>query len=441
MLTKFQHHLAFNNLIDPTDRILLAVSGGIDSMVMLRLFQMADFKIAVAHCNFGLRGKESDADEAFVKNKCTIAGVPFFSKRFETNNYAAQHGVSIQMAARAMRYQWFDALMKSEGLTKLATAHHLQDALETVLLNFSRGTGLDGMQGIVAINGNRIRPLLFAAKYEIESFAAEEQIAWREDESNQTEDYQRNFIRHKILPQFKALNPSLLVTFSDYQLKMGAAREFSQWGISEWKRKYWSESDGRIKILKTGLLAPHAAGLLWEVLKSYGFHLDQLRELTSALTTQSGKRFLSDRYEIFIDRDEVIIMPVTETIDDCVEIEKSGSEVVRHNQKLTITFPTSFLKTTAKEVACIDAEKIHYPLVWRKWKYGDSFFPLGMNHRKKVSDFLIDQKISLPEKKNITVIESAGEIIWLVGYRLDDRFKVTDSTRLFLELTVSKLTE
>lgn len=439
MLKKIQDHIEREELFAPNDRILLAVSGGIDSMVMVHVFQSMGVTIGVAHCNFQLRDEESDQDEAFVREYCHRHQLPFFGQRFDTNNYATEHKLSIQMAARELRYIWFDQLLRENNYQFLATAHHLDDSLETSLLNFVRGTGPRGISGIAAKNGQRIRPLLHVTRTEIANYAEEYQIAWREDISNRSLDYSRNVIRQKIVPYLKELNPSLEASFSQFVNRMEGANELMGVALNQWKDQHWQEESGRILIQKKGLLLfENRASVLYELIKEFGFNLSQCHEVLNAMEAQAGKRFLSDGFELVVDRDQLIVKPVEPEPITCI-ISRPDQQVSNGYSFITFRVENNKGFSHSSQLAFIDHDLLRWPLVWRTWHAGDVFHPLGMPHRKKISDFLIDQKISRADKDRITVLQSGDDIVWIVGLRLDDRFKVSDKTTQVLVAEVKPI--
>lgn len=434
MKQKFLNHLEQIG-VSAGDPILLAVSGGLDSMVMLHLFIKCDRKIAVAHANFQLRAHESDEDEKFVEQWCQTYQLPFFNRRFNTNNYATARKISIQMAARELRYDWFQDLLNDQ-FKFVATAHHLNDSLETTILNLSRGMGLEGLTGIAARSGHRIRPLLFATRAEIENYAAIHQIAWREDHSNSTDAYQRNFIRHQIIPRLKIINPSLEETF-----RLSSQRMSEEVQILKQEFETWAQAsvltEGRfIKIRKAALLPSHGTIRLDQLLRPYGFNYSQCQDIMAGVQGPVGKYVMSGSHKLTIDR-EFLILTQLET--DWRETTISSKEQVTSlgPWKMTIDWEGQPGDHTDPNQVWVDSSRLQFPLCWRKWRPGDSFVPLGMNNRKKISDFLIDKKISGGEKDAVTVLESAGEIVWVVGLRLDNRFKLSKSTSQAIAFSVS----
>jgi len=438
MKDEFLKHISAKKLCTDKENILLAVSGGIDSMVMLHLFRICKFDVSVAHANFQLRGKESDGDDLFVKEYCDLHSIPFFSKHFATSDYAAKKSLSTQMAARELRYSWFEELVKENNFDFVATAHHLNDSVETSLLNFVRGSSIEGFDGISTKNGKIIRPLLFATRDQIALYAHENKISWREDSSNASDDYQRNFIRHKVVPLLKELNPSLESSFQDSTEKIAGAKEFVATGIEHWKEKFEEKKNDQVRLSKKGLdRSENQAGLLWNLIKEFGFNLDQCSQVVRALHGQSGKHFLSEAFELVVDREHLIISTVNNVLPE-VRIDKGQPEALLGNDILKLQETEKMEISKDPFVANLDASRIKFPLVWRRWRAGDSFHPLGMNHKKKLSDFFIDEKISLADKEKITVLESAGEIVWVIGHRVDDRFKISKgSTTSMLRISLS----
>jgi tRNA(Ile)-lysidine synthase len=433
MLQQFLNHIKQHNLCTPNDSVLLAISGGVDSMVMLPLFRDAGYTVGVAHCNFQLRGEESAGDEKLVEETCRKYNVPFFVKRFNTEQHARQQGISIQMAARELRYAWFQEIMDQEKYAWLATAHHLNDAMETVLLNWIHGSSLNGFRGIPVKNNNIIRPLLFASRKLIEDYAIANKILWREDSSNQTDDYQRNFIRNQVIPTLKRLNPSLEDTFALGQRKISGELAFLDVQLKNWENNHLKLKGEAILIEKRSITNP---SILWKVIKNYGFNFFQCEDVIQSLNGQSGKKFLSQTHQLIIDRDHIIIYPTITYWGDIL-IEEGQPEAILGTNKLAIntvedTVPIEASALTAR----VDADKLRFPLRWRKWKAGDFFYPLGMEHKRKLSDFLIDKKVSVAEKHYVTVLESDGDIVWVVGHRIDNRFKITPQTRSALCFTL-----
>jgi tRNA(Ile)-lysidine synthase len=425
MIEQFLHH--FNRLVGEKQdlRILVAASGGLDSMVLLSLCQQTGVSLGVAHCNFQLRGEESEGDEHFLKIYCSQHNIPLFVKRFNTKSFAEENGLSVQMAARHLRYEWFQEILEQEMFTCLATAHHLNDSIETVVLNWVRGSSTDGFAGIPEVNRNIIRPLLFATRDEILNYAIEKKIEWREDSSNESDDYQRNFLRHQVIPKLKELNPSLEKTIQQSIRKTKDDLIFIEHTLEAWKHQQIKVKDGVARINKDALTSL-PTGIVARLLQPYGLKDEQCEQLMASLSGQSGKKFLSQSHLVVIDRQEVIISPLVVNWNDC-QIERHQSEAVLGSFELHIEESQPVPSANAGK-AVLDASKLQYPLVWRKWRSGDYFYPLGMEQKRKLSDFLIDNKVSVAEKHFVTVLVSGGEIAWVVGHRIDNRFKLTAPT-------------
>jgi tRNA(Ile)-lysidine synthase len=435
------NHIQRYNLCKITDKILLTVSGGIDSMVMLHLFRQAGFQVGVAHCNFQLRGTDSQADEIFVKTTCLDQNIPFHVTQFDMAGYMSDNGMSVQMAARELRYRYFHEVAEQFGYAYIATAHHLNDSLETVLLNLTKGTGYEGMGGIPVKNGKIIRPLLFATREMIVEYARAQTIIWREDKSNNSDKYQRNFIRHQIVDRLKEINPSLEQTFRTTQERLQGADSLVKSFIDQFREEAGIRPASDFKINKKVLKnTPSPAVVLWEILKEYGFNFDQCREIIT--DHQSGKSFLSATHTLIVDREYFFVQRKVDTSSFYFNVDASDSQIVAELGSLHFERASTktFLLNKKPEQAQLDFEKVKYPLCWRSWKEGDYFVPLGMKHTKKLSDFLIDIKMPLSEKKWVSVIESEGTIIWVVGLRIHDHFKVTEQTNEVLTVDFRKNT-
>lgn len=414
-------------------KVLVAVSGGLDSVVLFDLFVKAGCQIGVAHVNFQLRGEESDQDEEFVTRLCAKHKIPVFLTRFETKNYATENGMSIQMAARELRYDWFYRLLTTEGYDCLATAHHLNDSLETILINFTRGTGLPGLIGIQPDKGNVIRPLAYFSKEQIKAYAQASNLKWREDSSNSTDDYARNFIRHQVIPKLKELNPSLEETFARNAERLAVAKELMDLGIDKIKNEYREDQKELVRIRKSLFEKFQQPAILFELIREFGFKLDECAKIIEASKGHSGKRFLSPDHQMVVDRDALLITPHPVQWSE-IRIEEDQQQALFGSWDLSLSTEKTWQIQNNRFVALIDKDKLTYPLVWRLWKEGDYFYPLGMDHKKKVSDFLIDSKVSITDKHRVTVLESAGRIIWVAGYRIDNRFKIGEKTKAALLL-------
>ncbi|MCE7995277.1 MAG: tRNA lysidine(34) synthetase TilS [Roseivirga sp.] len=434
MSDRFLEFIKKHALISPEDKVLLAVSGGVDSMVLMYLFHRAGFDVGVAHCNFSLRAAESDADEALVSNTAALLRIPFFSKSFDTKAYAEEHGVSIQMAARDLRYAWFQTLAASQGYTLIATAHHLEDSFETVVHNLTRGTSVSGLRGIKPRNEMVIRPMLDFTKDEIEQCARQNNISWREDASNQEVYYKRNFIRHQVTPLLKQLNPDLLNTFRDTAKRNTEVEAFFLAGMEQLRQTAFRKHETFLYLPKSKVSGPY---VLEHLLKPFGFNYSQCEEMFRAFNEHSGRQFLSKTHRLTVDREELVIdlRELAEFEEQLISAEegdelKIGEVTYELKQSCGPLEKNSFKEANA----LLDMEKLQFPLKIRSWREGDQFQPLGMSGKKKLSDFMIDRKIPVNLKRHIRVVESAGEIVWVVGLRIDDRFKVTPKTKTIFSL-------
>ena len=409
LIEAFQRYIDENNLVTHDDRILLTVSGGVDSMVMLSLFVRCGYAVGVAHCNFQLRGAESDEDEVLVREEAARCGVPFYNRRFETAAEMERTGESMEMAARRLRYAWFDELSHAEGYTAVAIAHHADDSIETFFINLLRGTGLRGLTGISIQVGKVVRPLLFASRREILEYAAANHIPYREDSSNRSTKYLRNKIRLGLIPRIR----ETAVTSSE--------------GIDT------------IHLDRIDPAFPREF-VIYELLNSaYGFKGDVIDALCHALNHDAtGRRFYARDRMATIDRGAIIVTPIAPD-DECrTTVERGAVRSYCGNAVLYYEYcDIDDIQTfgTPEQVAQVDADKLRFPLTLRRWREGDWFIPFGMTGRKKVSDFLIDAKVPLPEKQRQFVLLSGDDIVWLVGRRIDDRFRLTAETENVLRIT------
>ncbi|MGD1842412.1 MAG: tRNA lysidine(34) synthetase TilS [Thermonemataceae bacterium] len=431
MEASFLEFITKNSLFSKENKILLAVCGGVDSVVLAHLLASSGYTFAVAHCNFGLRGKEADADEQFVRQLAQNYGVPCYVKRFNTRTLAKEKRQSIQMMARALRYQWFNELLEAQALDFIATAHHLNDSIETVLFNLTKGTGLAGLHGILPKQHQLVRPLLFADKNSIEHYAIAQQLSWREDASNQINKYARNLIRNEVVPQLKQINPSFERTFQETLEKIRGVEVIFSTTLENLKQKLQYDQ----QVIRLAIQEIPSDGsrivLLYELLRTFNFNFTQTKELLKQLDGQAGKQFVSETHLLVKDRNYLIITPKQTTTMQTYAISLE-EEVFKNEhiylswQELSLT--TNFQIPTAAHLACLDADKIVMPLEVRSWQEGDWFYPLGLKGRKKVSDFLTDLKIPRNLKQNVWVLTAKKQIVWVIGWRIDDRFKITGQT-------------
>ncbi|HRI59176.1 MAG TPA: tRNA lysidine(34) synthetase TilS [Saprospiraceae bacterium] len=445
---RFNAFVRSGNLLADEHPTLLAVSGGVDSLVMAHLFRQADHAFGIAHCNFGLRGADSDADEFFVRQLAGSWGVPFFATGFETTTYAEQNGLSIQMAARELRYAWFRKIAAENDYLRIATAHNLNDSVETALLNFTRGTGLSGLTGIAASSFpagdviGLIRPILFAGRSEIEEYARDQNLAWREDSSNAGDEYTRNFLRHRIIPLLEELNPDFLHTAGRNLNRLRETDENLHFLLQNYFGENATPGEGfyidKQKLVQ--LPAPRRA--LRELLKIYGFTEEQCRQVAEGLHytgleihSGSGWRLLNDREKILLATQSPIPNPQSLTIsilpDDLMVTLPARGRLLLIYSDVASAFPDG------RAAVLVDAEKLQFPLLLRPWQAGDHFQPFGLNgHSQKLQDFFTNLKLSRFEKEKVLVLENGdGAILWVVGYRLDERFRVTSATHKFLKIS------
>ncbi len=425
MLIKFQNHIEqnFPQLIDK--KLLLAVSGGIDSMVLVHLCAQLKLNFEVVHCNFMLRGAESDAETQFIESFCSSNGILIHTKYFDTNTIAANTKESIQITARNLRYHWFQEIM-SLGFDYVLTAHHLDDSLETVLINFSRGTGLEGLTGIPAQNGNIIRPLLPFSREEIEHFAEKNQIQWREDSSNASDKYLRNKIRHSIIPLFKELNAGFTDSFQNTLHHLKQAESLVNDAAELVYEKVVIEKENQLDFhLKPLLEFQNYQSYLFQWLKQYGF--TAWNDIYDLVEAQSGKQVFSPTHVLLKDREKLILSKRKESATEAIFCIESKESIV--NIPLNISFcNVSYLSESDSNCIFVDEDKITFPLILRKWKTGDYFYPSGMTGKKKLSKYFKDEKYSLFEKEKQWLLCSDDQIIWVIGKRADQRFLAQSNT-------------
>lgn len=434
MLSQFQKYLTCLIGKNSDKKFLLAVSGGVDSVVMAYLFKHSSMDFAIAHCNFQLRGDEADGDEHFVKHLAEGYKVPFFVKRFETGSHSEKNKMSIQMAARELRYDWLKDVRQKNGYDFIVIAHHADDAIETFFINLLRGTGIAGLHGISSIHDGVIRPLLCFWREEIEKYAKDKKLKWREDSSNASDKYERNKIRHHVIPELLKVNPDAAKAITHTIENLREAESIYHNAIQEKISKLAAKRDNKLFISIDGLAKLELAHVyLFELIKEYGFNHVQTKEVIEALSGQSGKIFLSVSHKLIRDRRKLVVEK-----RDGDELKEDGlikeSDTEFDNGAIKFKISVQERKKEYKpfhppSVGSLDYDKLIFPLTIRKWAQGDKFYPLGMKKPKKISDFLIDNKVSLVAKNDVYVMLSGNEIAWVVGYRIDERFKIEPSTK------------
>ena len=441
MLEQFREYIESNHLIAKGDRVLIALSGGVDSMVLAELLRRCGYNIAFAHCNFRLRGAESDGDEQFVREYAQRVGVKLFVKQFDTHQYVADNKVSVEMAARELRYAWFNDLinanqsLNSSGASnngygwqnlrfdKLALAHHADDQIETFFINLLRGSGIKGLKAMQPCNGMYIRPLLWASREQIKKFAIENGIQWREDSTNQDTVFLRNKIRHNLMPVYDGIK-------SDAREKILQSVEC----LASENQLYRELLKDKLSAIETVDGVLHSVEkrhfglqLLFEWIRDFGFSYFQCESIYASLDGEPGREFYSNEYQLVVEKETVELFPI--------DIEKlAGKELSFSEFEISPSFK---LQTSNPDVAQLDFDKLKLPLKMRSWQQGDRFRPLGMRGSKLVSDFFNDLNFTAYRKKTAQILTDADDnIVWIVGYRIDDRYKITEKTKTIYQIEV-----
>ena len=408
-------------------------------MYSCHLCKAAGYDFVIAHCNFKLRKEESDRDESFVRELVADFNIPAFFIDFETTEYAKSQNISIEMAARDLRYEWFEKIRVEQDASAIAVAHHTDDNVETLLMNLVRGTGLRGMTGIPVRNGHVIRPMLCCTREEILEYLVRYNLDFVEDSTNASSDYMRNKFRNEVIPLLEEINPAvkniLAQTIDRFK---GIQSEFQTYisklatEIIEFKNE---DVYIDIKLLKS---EPHPATVLFELTYSYGFHPDQIQDIVNHLDSISGKLFISETHRLVKDRKKLIISKIEEVNSTEIKVSESLEEIFSpiHLQFLLQYNSSDFQISTQSNRVHIDADKLKFPLSIRTWREGDSFVPFGMKGNKKISDFYIDQKLSINDKERAFLLISGQEIVWVIGLRLDNRYRITKETKRILEVSM-----
>jgi tRNA(Ile)-lysidine synthase len=438
MYQRFIEYSKQHQLFSAGTRVLLAVSGGIDSMVMAGLFREAGTDHAIAHCNFSLRGDESDRDEKFVVSYAKKINIECFTNRFDTMGYAASHHVSVQMAARELRYRWFDTLIEQGGFDAVAVAHNLNDNIETFFINLLRGTGLNGLTGMSPRHDNIIRPLLFATRNEIDAYAAWKKIKYREDSSNAEVKYTRNRIRIRVIPEIEKVSANAVAAITETMTHLNASSELVDIYIEKLHSELFRPAGNSVEADVTGLRSlipssPH----IYELFRRYGLSSQQTEEMIALLDSSPGRYILTTTHRLLRDRGRILItvrsddQPPSYVFSTVDEMRLSGLFA-----DLRITGPSDDPIPQSRLTACIDLSLVEFPVTVRHWEPGDRFAPLGMSQLKKISDFLIDLKVPVTEKEKVLLLLSGNKVMWVMGYRIDNRFRITESTERILVMTI-----
>lgn len=433
MLSKFQQNLSENLPFLKEKKLLLAISGGIDSVVLAYLLKQLNYDISLAHCNFKLRGNESDGDEQFIRDFASKNDLELFVTSFDTESFAKDNKLSIQVAARQLRYIWFHQLLQENNLDYILTAHHLDDNLETFLINLTRGTGLEGLTGIPVQNDKIVRPLLNFSRKEIEEFASENKIEWREDSSNSSDKYLRNKLRHDVVPILKSLNPSFLNSFQDTLKHLEQAKSLTEDASVLVYKQVVTEKNGqkffRLFDLKR---LPNYEAYLFQWLQPFGF--TAWKDISDLAEAQSGKFILSEKYRLLKDRDFLILEEIPKEDSSVYEIE-ADAEISIPIKLKTETVPEAEKPNSSTEIY-VDKEKLKFPLTIRKWQEGDYFCPAGIDGKKKVSKYFKDEKMSLSNKENTWLLLSENQLVWIIGKRQDRRFYIENTTTPVLKISL-----
>jgi len=435
----FEKFIREHGLCRPEDKVLLAVSGGVDSVAMTHLFRAANYNCALAHCNFQLRGLDSDADEAFVRSLSDTAGYPVYVKQFDVERGIRDGGGSVQMVARELRYSWFQELAAEQRFDAIATAHNLNDSVETFFLNITRGTGIRGLLGIPARNGNIIRPLLFSTRREILDFCKVNGLEYRVDSSNLETKYARNKVRHDLLPVLEQINPAYLKVIARDMQSLGEVEAIFREAVNEKREELFRTTRDRTTIEIASLRSLQPQGTwLHELFSPYGFSRSQCEGIVQIIEASPGRRSISPTHQLYKDRESLILVKT-----ELKEVQRYYLESPDQPSSLPFSMDVEVVKKSAlKEIppdhtiACLDMDLIQFPLTIRHWLHGDYFYPLGMEQMKKLSDFFVDNKVPLPEKERTWILASGRKIVWIIGLRIDHRFRITGNTKRVLMLKV-----
>ena len=445
LIQRYKEFIKKHDLFSPKDKLLLAVSGGVDSVVLCELCKQSGYDFVIAHCNFQLRGEESERDKKFVQDLAKKYEVEFLVKDFETEKYAEENKLSIQEAARELRYGWFaEQLMTHVSqLTTTLTAHHADDSIETLLMNFCRGTGLFGLSGIPvrSPHANVRRPLLGFWKEELIEFARQNNLQFVEDSSNLSSKYTRNLFRNEIIPLMSKAYPQVKENLLDNIERFKEIRRLYSVSVDLLKKKLFKIKNGEVHIPIKQLMSYKSKALIYEIIVNFGFTEKQVDDVIKLAEAESGKYiqspFALTPIRIIKFRNWFIISTTASPPGETIIIDEwtKNMEFSAGSLQLEKISSSDFILPTSNLIACLDTNEIRFPLILRKWKQGDYFYPLGMKKKKKLARFFIDQKLSKTNKEKIWVLEMNKKIIWIIGHRIDERFKVTDKTKEVLKIS------
>ncbi|MBT4881433.1 MAG: tRNA lysidine(34) synthetase TilS [Flavobacteriales bacterium] len=427
MKNKVQNFIVEKSLFSREDKLILGISGGADSVCLMHILLALGYRFDLAHCNFNLRGKESDEDEVFVQELAKKHQLKLHVKQFDTEGYAAENKISTQMAARDLRYAWFNHLLLTKNAKYIAIAHHENDDIETFFINLIRGSGLKGLLGISEKTNSIVRPLMAITRDEIESYLDENKLRYRDDSSNSSVKYLRNKIRHELMPLLAEMNPSIQQTISEKMRILEGVSQVYSCKIEEVRKDLMQEKNGIVQFETSDLLALKPLhNYLYELLSPYGFVT--IDAIAKALKGQSGKQFFSNTHQLLVDREFIFISELDVKKNESITIEEMTKEI-KHPIQLNFSKTDNLEWIKNKNIAQLDYDKLQFPLTLRKWKKGDKFMPLGMQTFKKLSDFFIDNKFSILDKNKQWLLCSNNDIVWVVGHRIDERYKLQSKTK------------
>ena len=436
LLQRFISSMKNDCSVSSKETLLVAVSGGIDSVVLAALCREAGYHFHLAHVNFQLRGSESARDENFVRALAASWDVPFHTIMVDTRGYAAIHKCSIQEAARQLRYQWFEKLIgdlhsihRDQAPQVICTAHHLDDNIETMVMNFFRGTGIHGLRGMLPRQGRIARPLLSLTKEALKEYARQQRLGWVEDSSNQENKYSRNAIRNELLPLAASIYPEVAGNLARNVQRFYDIEILYEQAIAAHRKKLLNIAGNELH-LPVALLEKTVPlnTILFEIIHPFGFNPSHIEELKKLMKTASGHFIASATHRIFRNRKWMIIAPLQTTIASNIFLEEGVQQVDFPEGRIRLSEVPGRVVSKENNVATVDRSLIQYPFLLRKWKAGDYFYPFGMKKKKKLSRFFIDRKLSVTDKEKVWVIEANKKIIWVIGHRIDERFRVTDNT-------------